>query len=147
MNREAPQKTFEILLVDDSFTDVTLIRQALSGGRVPKNITVVDDGVEALALLRRAGSYRDSARPDLVLLDLNLCRKDGREVLMEVKADPRLRGIPVVILTSSQSPEDARRCYDMQANSVVTKPLDLDDLVQTVWSIEKFWLNTARLPA
>lgn len=146
MSSAAVQRPLEILLVEDSYTDVTLIRAALEGGRVSKNVTVADDGLEAMAILRQAGPYSGAPRPDLVILDLHLCRKDGCEVLEEMKSDPRLKNIPVVVFTSSQSPEDARRCYELQANSVVSKPLDLDDLMQTVWSIEKFWFNTARIP-
>jgi chemotaxis family two-component system response regulator Rcp1 len=136
----------EILLVEDSPADVDLTREALDDAKLHNNLHVVTDGVEALEFLRREGSYADAPRPDLVLLDLNLPKKDGREVLAEIKADPILRRIPVVILTTSQAEQDILKSYDLHANCYVTKPVDLDQFVTVVRSIENFWLVIAKLP-
>ena len=137
----------EILLVEDNPADVRLTREALREGKVRNNLSVAADGVEALAFLRREGSYADAVVPDLILLDLNLPRKDGREVLEEIKADPALRHIPVVVLTSSQAEQDILRAYDLHANCYVTKPVDLDQFIHVVQSIEDFWFTIAKLPA
>ncbi|HEX6068321.1 MAG TPA: response regulator [Longimicrobiaceae bacterium] len=136
----------EILLVEDNPGDVRLTREALREGKVRNNLYVASDGVEALAFLRREGQYADAVRPDLVLLDLNLPRKDGREVLEEIKADPALRYIPVVVLTSSQAEQDILRAYDLHANCYVSKPVDLDQFIHVVRSIEDFWFTIVKLP-
>jgi CheY-like chemotaxis protein len=136
----------EILLVEDNPGDVELTREALHDGKIHMNLSVVSDGVEALAFLRREGAYGDAPRPDLILLDLNLPKKDGRAVLADVKADPSLRHIPVVILTSSQAEQDIVRAYDLHANCYVTKPVDLDQFITIVRSIEQFWLTVVKLP-
>jgi chemotaxis family two-component system response regulator Rcp1 len=136
----------EVLLVEDNPGDVLLTREALREGKVRNNLSVVDDGVKALAYLRREGEYANATRPDLVLLDLNLPRMSGREVLEQIKADPQLRNIPVVILTSSQAEQDILRAYDLHANCYVTKPVDLDQFISVVRSIEDFWLTIVRLP-
>jgi CheY-like chemotaxis protein len=136
----------EILLVEDNPGDVRLTREALREGKVRNNLYVASDGVEALAFLRREGQYADAVRPDLVLLDLNLPRKDGREVLEEIKADPSLRYIPVVVLTSSQAEQDILRAYDLHANCYVSKPVDLDQFIHVVRSIEDFWFTIVKLP-
>jgi chemotaxis family two-component system response regulator Rcp1 len=136
----------EILLVEDNPGDVRLTREALREGKVRNNLYVASDGVEALAFLRREGRYADAVRPDLVLLDLNLPRKDGREVLEEIKADPALRYIPVVVLTSSQAEQDILRAYDLHANCYVSKPVDLDQFIHVVRSIEDFWFTIVKLP-
>ena len=136
----------EILLVEDNPGDVELTREALHDGKVHMNLSVVSDGVEALAFLRREEGYAGSPRPDLILLDLNLPRKDGRAVLAEVKEDPALRHIPVVVLTSSQAEQDIVRAYDLHANCYVTKPVDLDQFITIVKSIETFWFTVVKLP-
>lgn len=137
----------EILLVEDNPADVRLTREALHEGKVRNNLSVAADGVEALAFLRREGSHADAVIPDLILLDLNLPRKDGRQVLEEIKADPSLRHIPVVVLTSSQAEQDILRAYDLHANCYVTKPVDLDQFIHVVQSIEDFWFTIVKLPA
>ena len=137
----------EILLVEDSPSDIDLTREALEDTRVRNNLSVVTDGAEALAFLRHEGKYADARHPDLVLLDLNLPKKDGREVLAEIKADPRLRRIPVVILTTSEAEQDILKSYDLHANCYVTKPVDLDRFITVVKSIEDFWLAIVKLPS
>ncbi len=139
-------KPIEILLVEDNPGDVRLTKEALREAKVYNNLYVAKDGVEALAFLRREGSFADAMIPDLILLDLNLPRKDGREVLTEIKADEELRRIPVVILTTSESEEDILRTYDLHANCYVTKPVDLDQFIHVVRSIEGFWLTVVKLP-
>jgi two-component system, chemotaxis family, response regulator Rcp1 len=136
----------EILLVEDNPGDVRLTREALKEGKVRNNLHVVSDGVEALAFLRREGKYVDAVRPDLILLDLNLPRKDGRQVLEEIKEDAALRPIPVVILTSSQAEQDIVRAYDLHANCYVSKPVDLDQFIHVVKSLEDFWFTIVKLP-
>jgi len=142
----AHSRPVEILLVEDNPGDVRLTREALREAKVRNNLSVAPDGVEALAYLRKEGQYADAVRPDLILLDLNLPRKDGREVLEEVKADPALRHIPVVVLTSSQAEQDILRAYDLHANCYVTKPVDLDQFITVVRSIEDFWFTIVKLP-
>jgi len=136
----------EILLVEDNPGDVRLTREALREGKIHNNLAVVEDGVEALRYLRGEGPYAGSPRPDVILLDLNLPRKDGREVLEEVKADPRLRTIPIVVLTSSDAERDVVRAYDLHANCYVTKPVDLEQFINVVKSIESFWFSIVKLP-
>lgn len=136
----------EILLVEDNPGDVRLTREALKEGKIRNNLNVVGDGVEALRYLRREGPYAESTRPDLILLDLNLPRMDGREVLEAVKADPSLRLIPVVVLTSSAAEQDIVRAYDLHANCYVSKPVDLDQFIHVVKSIEDFWFSIVKLP-
>ena len=137
----------EVLLVEDDPGDVVLIREAFEHNKVYNALHVVSDGVQALAFLRREGEYAEAPQPDLVLLDLNLPRKDGREVLQELKADPALCRIPVIVLTTSAAESDILHSYDLQANCFITKPLDLDEYFTVVRSIEDFWLTTARLPS
>ena len=139
-------KPIEILLVEDSPGDVRLAQEALKDSKIVNTLHVVGDGVEAMAFLRREGKYQGVPRPDLVLLDLNLPRKDGREVLAEVKADPDLRRIPVVILTVSKAEEDVLKTYNLHANCYITKPLDLDQFIKVVKAIEDFWLTIVKLP-
>jgi len=136
----------EILLVEDNPGDVRLTREALKEGKVKNRLTVASDGVEAMAFLRREGEYASSPRPDLILLDLNLPRKDGREVLAEIKADPALRRIPVVVLTTSDAEQDVLRSYNLHANCYVTKPVVLEKFLAIVRSLEDFWLTIVRLP-
>ncbi len=136
----------EILLVEDNPGDVRLTREALRDGKIVNNLYVAVDGVEALAFLRREGKFKDAVRPELILLDLNLPKKDGREVLAEIKADNDLKRIPVVILTSSEAEQDIIRSYNLHANCYVTKPVDLDQFITVVKSIEHFWLKVVKLP-
>jgi len=136
----------EILMVEDNPGDVRLTQEALKEGKMLNNLHVVEDGVEALAFLRHEGKYADAPRPDVILLDLNLPRKDGREVLAEIKADENLRRIPVVVLTVSKAEEDILKTYDLNANCYITKPLDLDQFIKVVKSIEKFWFTIVTLP-
>ena len=139
-------RPIEVLLVEDNPGDVRLTREALKEGKVRNNLSVAPDGVEALAYLRRQGRYADAKRPDLILLDLNLPRKDGREVLGEIKADPALRTIPVVILTTSEAERDISGAYALHANCYITKPVDLDQFITVVKSIEDFWFTIVKLP-
>jgi two-component system, chemotaxis family, response regulator Rcp1 len=135
-----------ILLVEDNPGDVRLTQEALKEGKVRNTMHVVNDGVEALAFLRQEGQYADASHPDLILLDLNLPKKSGLEVLSEVKADDDLKRIPVVILTTSQAEQDIVRSYNLHANAFVTKPVDLEQFITVVKSIEDFWLEIVKLP-
>jgi len=139
-------KPIEILLVEDSAADVRLTREAFDDAKVLNNLNVVGDGVEAMAYLRREGKYANATRPDLILLDLNMPRKDGREVLAEVKADPDLMRIPVVILTVSKAEEDVLKSYNLHANCYISKPVNLAQFLKVVESIESFWLTVVELP-
>jgi chemotaxis family two-component system response regulator Rcp1 len=136
----------DILLVEDNPGDVRLTIEALKEAKVLNTLATVSDGVAALAYLNRQGKYADASRPDLVLLDLNLPRKDGREVLAEIKKDPVLKRIPVVILTTSKAEEDIVKTYDLHANCYITKPVDLEQFMIVVKSIESFWLTVVKLP-
>jgi two-component system, chemotaxis family, response regulator Rcp1 len=136
----------DILLVEDSPSDIDLTREALEDARVRNNLSVVTDGVEALAFVRREGKYVDAPHPDLILLDLNLPKKDGREVLAEIKSDPNLRRIPVVVLTTSEAEQDIVESYNLHANCYVRKPVDLDAFLEVVRSIDTFWLAIVKLP-
>ena len=144
---EAFGDPIEILLVEDNPGDIRLTREALRDGKIYNNLYVVRDGVEAMAFLRKTDQFAHAPRPDLILLDLNLPRKDGHEVLAEVKTDENLRRIPVVILTTSQAEEDIIKTYDLHVNCYITKPVDLDQFVKIVKSIEDFWLTIVKLPA
>jgi CheY-like chemotaxis protein len=135
-----------VLLVEDDPADVLIAREALRAGEVDSRLTVVSDGVEAIAYLRNEEGYRDAPRPDLILLDLNLPRKSGHEVLAEVKADPVLRTIPIVVLTTSSTAEDVTRSYQLHANVYVTKPVDFDDFTDVVKQIDDFFVRVAELP-
>lgn len=136
----------EILLVEDSDADVLMTREALSYSKVLNELNVVPDGVEAMAFLRRQGCYASAPRPDLILLDLNLPRKDGREVLQEIKADPSLSLIPVVILTTSRAEEDILRAYGLHAACYVAKPVDFPGFAEVIRRIESFWFTVVTLP-
>ncbi|MDC4203165.1 MAG: response regulator [Candidatus Manganitrophus sp.] len=146
MNGKAIGRPVEILLVEDSPGDVRLTKEALKEGKVLNNLNVVGDGVEALAFLRQEGSYKNAVRPDLILLDLNLPKKDGREVLEAIKNDPDLKRIPVVILTTSNAEKDVLKSYDLHANCYVTKPVDFEQFITVVKSVEDFWLTVVKLP-
>jgi CheY-like chemotaxis protein len=139
-------QAIEILLVEDNPGDIRLTQEAFKEGKVSNEINVVNDGIEALAYLRQEEQYADASRPDVILLDLNLPRKDGYEVLAEIKKDPDLRRIPVVILTTSEAERDILQTYYMHANCYITKPVDLDQFITVIKSIESFWLNVVKLP-
>jgi CheY-like chemotaxis protein len=141
-----PAEPIEVLLVEDDPGDVLLIEEAFEFNKVRNSLNVVSDGVEALEFLRREGRYADAPRPGLILLDLNLPRKDGREVLAEVKDDDALRSIPVVVLTTSKAEEDVLRSYDLHANAYVTKPVDFDRFIEVVRQIDEFFVSVVRLP-
>ncbi len=143
----APVLAIDILLVEDNPGDVRLTVEALKDGKMYNRLHVVEDGVEALRFLRKEGEYANAPRPDLILLDLNLPRADGHEVLAEIKQDDALKRIPVVVLTTSQAEEDVIRSYNLNANCYITKPVDLAQFVKVVHSIEEFWLSIVRLPA
>lgn len=145
--RERPDcRPIEILLVEDNPGDVRLTKEALKEGKVRNNLQVAEDGEEALEFLRRQGRHAQARRPDLVLLDLNLPKKSGREVLEEIKADPELKRIPVVILTVSKAEQDILKSYNLHANCYITKPVNLDQFIEVVQAIEDFWLTVVMLP-
>jgi len=139
-------KPVEILLVEDNPGDARLAREALKDSKIRNSLSHVKDGVEALAFLRQQGDYAAAPRPDLILLDLNLPRKDGRQVLAEIKQDPDLQRIPVVVLTISKDEEDVLKTYNLHANCYITKPIDLGQFMKVVKSIEDFWLTIVKLP-
>jgi CheY-like chemotaxis protein len=141
-----PGEPIEVLLVEDDPGDVLLIEEAFEFNKVRNSLSVVSDGVEALAFVRNEGAYADAPRPGLILLDLNLPRKDGREVLADIKTDPALRSIPVVVLTTSKAEEDVLRSYDLHANAYVTKPVDFDRFIEVVRQIDEFFVSVVRLP-
>lgn len=143
--RDKPHDPVEILLVEDNAGDVRLTQEALRDAKVLNRLSIVSDGVEAMAFLRREREYRTAVRPDLILLDLNLPRKSGQEVLAEIKEDPSLKHIPVVILTTSQAEHDILASYRLSANAFVTKPVDLEQFLKVIRSIEQFWLEIVHL--
>jgi two-component system, chemotaxis family, response regulator Rcp1 len=146
MDANESGKPIEILLAEDNLGDVRLAIETFKDAKIHNVVNVVQDGVEAMAYLRKQGKYANATRPDVILLDLNMPRKDGREVLKEVKEDPDLRRIPVVILTISQAEQDILKAYDLHANCYITKPVDLEQFNIIVQSIENFWFNIVRLP-
>lgn len=146
MISKAPVHAPEILLVEDSPADVRLTREALADARIPNRLRVAADGVEAIEILRRQGVHRDETRPNLILLDLNLPKKDGREVLAEIKADAELSRIPVIVLTTSRAQEDILHSYQLHANAYVSKPVGFQAFLDAVRSLESFWLTVATLP-
>jgi CheY-like chemotaxis protein len=141
-----PGSAIELLIVEDDPGDVLLTREALAGSSIPHNLRVVEDGEAAIAYLRQTGVHKDALRPDLVLLDLNLPRLDGREVLAQVKADPALATIPVIVLTTSGAHEDVVRTYELHVNAYVTKPVDLENFTQVVRQVDTFFTTVVRLP-
>lgn len=147
MDTTERSRVISILLVEDNPGDVRLTKEALKEGKVLNNLNVAVDGIDALEYLRREGKYADAAKPDLILLDLNMPRKDGREVLAEVKADPELRSIPIVVLTTSKAEEDVFKTYNLHANCYITKPVDLDQFIKVIKSINSFWLEIVLLPS
>jgi two-component system response regulator len=146
MNTKPLNQPIEILLVEDSPTDILITREAFEDAKLLNTLHVVEDGVKALEFLRRQGSYASSPRPDLILLDLNLPRKNGREVLAEIKEDAELRSIPIIILTTSSADEDILRAYDLHANCYVIKPVGFDNFFKAVQSIQNFWFSVVVLP-
>lgn len=147
MNAEASAQPIDVLLVEDNPGDVRLTREALKEGKVWNTLHVVEDGVAAMAFVRQEGQYVHAPRPDLILLDLNLPKKDGREVLALLKADEKLKRIPVVILTTSQAEEDILKAYNLNANCYITKPVDFDQFLKVVKAVEEFWLTIVKLPS
>ena len=139
-------KPIEILLAEDNPGDARLTVEGFKDAKIKNNITVVEDGIEAMAYLRHEGPYANAALPDLILLDLNMPRKDGREVLAEIKADENLMRIPVLIFTVSSAERDILEAYNLQANAFITKPIDLDEFITVVKSLEEFWLTIVKLP-
>ena len=146
MEPETLTRPIDILLVEDNPGDVRLTREIFKESKVRNNLMVVDNGEEALFWLRQQGKYRDVVRPDLILLDLNLPKRDGRELLAEIKEDPDLKRIPVVILTTSKAEEDVLKTYNLHANCYITKPVGLEQFITVVRSIEDFWLAIVKLP-
>jgi two-component system, chemotaxis family, response regulator Rcp1 len=147
LRTQSPSRdSLDILLVEDNPGDVRLTREVLASGRMRSRLSVATDGVEALNYLRRRGGFTQARRPDLMLLDLNLPRKDGREVLAEIKSDPELRRIPVVILTSSAAEEDVVKSYNLYANCYITKPVELAQFTRVIRNIQNFWFMTVKLP-
>ncbi|WGV28134.1 response regulator [Halotia branconii] len=147
MSVETEEKHKTIFLVEDNKADIRLIQEALKNSLVPHQVVIVRDGVDAMAFLRQEGEYADAPRPDLILLDLNLPKKDGREVLAEIKADPVLKRIPVVVLTTSKNEDDIFHSYDLHVNCYITKSRNLNQLFQIVKGIEDFWLSIVTLPS
>ncbi len=147
MSMETAAKNVEILLVEDNPGDVRLTQEILNEGKIRNNLSVVENGVEALSFLRKEGKYKNSPIPDLILLDLNLPKKDGREVLIDIKNDDNLKNIPVVVLTTSQAEEDIANVYNLHANCYVSKPVELNEFINVVKSIEDFWLSIVKLPS
>ena len=139
-------KLIEILMVEDNPADVRLTVEAFRDAKVLNNMHVVHDGEDALAFLRREGKHSGAPKPDLILLDLNLPKKDGREVLTDIKNDPELRRIPVVVLTTSDDEKDVLKAYDLHVNAYITKPVDLDQFIKIVEAVEDFWLSVVKLP-
>jgi CheY-like chemotaxis protein len=140
-------KLIEILMVEDNPADVRLTREAFKDAKMLNSMHVAVDGEEAMEFLRRAGKFKTAPRPDLILLDLNLPKKDGREVLAEIKNDPELKRIPVVVLTTSEDERDIFKAYDLHVNAYITKPVDLDQFMKIVEAVEDFWLSVVKLPA
>jgi len=147
MQFESAPQPIDILLVEDNEADVRLTQEVLADSKVRNNLIIANDGAQALACLRREGKYKITVRPDLILLDLNLPVKDGREVLAQIKEDPDLKSIPVVILTTSKAEEDILKTYKLHANCYITKPVDLEQFVTVVNYIEDFWLAIVKLPS
>ncbi|MDY6964707.1 MAG: response regulator [Halobacteriota archaeon] len=146
MDDETGSRPINILLAEDNPGDVRLTQEAFKEGKIRNELYVAGDGVEAMAFLRREGEYTDVPRPDLILLDLNMPRKNGREVLEEIKTDDNLKRIPVVILTTSKAEEDILRTYDLHANCYISKPVDMDQFIDVVKLIENFWFTVVKLP-
>jgi CheY-like chemotaxis protein len=147
MKTRMAAKSIDILVVEDSKGDIGLIEEVFEDAKIMNNLHIAEDGEEAIAFLRGEGQFAGAPRPDIILLDLNLPKKDGREVLEEVKGDEELRNIPVVVLTTSKAEEDILRSYNLHANAYITKPVDFDQFIKVVKSIENFWLEIVKLPS
>jgi CheY-like chemotaxis protein len=147
MGTQISAKPIEILLVEDSEGDVGLIEEVFEEAKIRNNLHVAGDGEEALRFLKKEGQFSDAPRPDIILLDLNLPKKDGREVLEDIKVDDDLKKIPVVVLTTSKAEEDILRSYNLHANAYITKPVDFDQFIRVIKSIEDFWLEVVKLPS
>ena len=146
MNINAPDEPVIILMVEDNPTDVLIAKEGFCGARMRNTLYVADDGIEAIEFLRQRGKYADAPRPDLIVLDLNMPRKNGQEVLAEIKADHDLKNIPVVILTTSKSEEDISKAYGLHANCYISKPVDFDEFTKVVQTIQDFWFSIVTLP-
>lgn len=146
MVNQSTRKPVEILLVEDNPGEARLTEEVLKESKIPNKLSIVGDGVEAMSFVKRKKKYVDAPHPDLILLDLNLPKKNGREVLAEIKRDRNLRRIPVVVLTVSRDEKDILKCYDLHANCYIIKPVDLDQFIKVVKSIEDFWLTIVKLP-
>ena len=147
MNQGASGIPVEILLVEDNLNDARLTRDLLLEDKLQNRLTVVEDGVQAMAFLRGLGEYQNRKLPDIILLDLNLPKKDGREVLAEIKTDPKLKQIPVIILTSSRAEEDILKAYNLNVSSYIIKPVNVDKFVRALRNVDGFWLNIVKVPA
>lgn len=146
MWRSPHRRNLELLVVEDNPAEILLLEEVLAEAEVALELRVVNNGEEGLAYLRREGRYAEASRPDLIMLDLNLPGRDGRQVLREIKEDPELRAIPVIILSTSQAEEDILQCYRMQANCYITKPVGLEEFIEVIRAIESFWFRTVKLP-
>ncbi len=146
MLKDTLSNPIEILLVEDNPGDIRLTQEVLKEGKVHNTLSIVEIGVQAISFLRKESEYQDAPTPDLILLDLNLPKKDGREVLLDIKNDPELKKIPVVVLTTSQAEEDILKVYDLNANCYISKPVDFGEFIDVVKSIENFWLSIVKLP-
>jgi len=144
--RDTISSPINILLVEDNPGDIRLTQEVLKEGKVYNSLSIVENGVQAISFLKKANEYQDAPTPDLILLDLNLPKKDGREVLFDIKNDPDLKKIPVVVLTTSQAEEDILKVYDLNANCYISKPVDLGQFIDVIKSIENFWLSIVKLP-
>jgi chemotaxis family two-component system response regulator Rcp1 len=146
MDLESEGKTADILLVEDNPADVRLIQETLKEGKIRVNLLTAEDGIAAMKILRNQDEYADAPQPDIILLDLNLPKRSGRELLGEIKADAKLKQIPVIVLTSSSAEQDIAKAYNLHANCYITKPVGLDEFIDSVRSIEDFWLKLVKLP-
>lgn len=146
INNDIGARSIEILMVEDNLGDVRLAQEAMKAANVTNRLSVVNDGVEAMAFLRHEGRFADSSRPDLILLDLNLPRKNGYEVLTELKSDPDLKSIPVIVLSSSHAEQDVQRAYNLHASCYITKPVDFIQFIKVAQQIDNFWVNVVTLP-
>jgi len=147
MSFNSKSRPIEILLVEDNPGDIRLTQEVLKEGKVQNNLRIVENGVEAISFLHKDGKYSSALTPDLILLDLNLPKKDGREVLQEIKNDDELKKIPIVVLTTSQAEEDILKVYNLNANCYISKPVELDEFINVVKSVEDFWLSIVKLPS
>ena len=146
MHRKKRNKPIEIMLIEDNLGDNRLTKEVFKEAAVPNRIQIVTNGVEAMQYLNQDGHYQNAARPDLILLDLNIPKKDGREILKELKENPDLKCIPIIVLTTSQSEMDIKSTYEHYANAYITKPRDLNEFIEVIKSIEEYWLRTVELP-